>query len=149
MESKKPAKRSKLSQLPLNCQMTSGDVLCGTLTPNSSACVVNLVLAPPSLPQKSPSHRILRSPRRSLKRCQLSPLLLPQIGTVNDAVDDECPSNTEDHHEQGRYPYIPAASRILKPMFKRRLENLNDIGVEFDYPDDNFGSVRVDEVTPD
>ena len=130
MESKTPAKRSMLSHLPLNNPVTPQGVSC--------ACLASLVFPPPSLPQTSLTPRILRSPREILKRHQLSPLLLPQIDTENEAVDDERGSNNENYDEQGSYPSfalnslkaqrtcIPPPSRKLKPKvaFGRRLETL-------------------------
>jgi hypothetical protein len=159
MESKKPAKRSKFSQLPINNPLTPQDVSCKMLTPNSCACTARLVLPPSPLPQTRLTPHVLRSPREVLKRHQLSPLLLPQIDAENEAVDDERRSNNENYDEQGSDPSFalnslkvqrtcfPPASRKLQPkvVFGRRLENLIDIGVELDCPDDNFGSVRVDE----
>jgi hypothetical protein len=163
MDSDERAKRLKVSHSPITSPKAPQNVKLPS-TPKAEVLLPPSIGVPtPSFAQSNPATQLLRSPRESLKRHELSPLMLPRIHT--EGVDEEewlrGQENSGRLHSELTFSSFQVDGRrqaryihCLKPRFSRfaALEkspgDLADIAVELDDDDDDdFRSIRVEETS--
>lgn len=161
MTSEKETKRQKLTRSSFDNSMSARNVSHHPSTPKSWGFNSSIDLPPPSIPILSGlSNQTLRSPRKSLKRQALSPLLLPRIQQSECDDEDDCLWSRDnidrlefDSDTCLRKRHTPHFAHALKPKFSRStiLDLSTENGVflaeepDCEHHDDNiFGTIRVE-----
>lgn len=105
----------------------------------------------PATPKRGNSDT-LPSPSRSLKRSQMSPLMLPKIQDDTNAHQDD--NNRDDEFCDRPHNDPPSVQRLMPRMsrfkaLKKNRREFVDVAVELLEDHDNFPAVVVNETTPE